>query len=144
MECTNLKDKFHPSPSNFFHAARSIFGVIIFQDFAAPSLENDAFDLQAGRTDLPFPANGKHSQFLVILLAANRAYDFMLTRIKSRLHQLGKREDGHSSLPSIPQGLGSVNTELSEITGRFARVVGHNMAVFAPFYEDILVEIKGS
>ena len=139
-----MKDKFHPCPSNFFHIARTVFGVISFQDFAAPSLQNDAFDLQAGRPDRPVPENGKHSQFLVILFAASRAYDFMLTRIKSRLHHLGKREDGHSSLPSIPQGLGSVNTELSEITGRFARVVGHNMAVFAPFYEDIFVEIKGS
>ena len=81
---------------------------------------------------------------------ASRAYDFMLTRIKSLLHQ--KREASRSS-PSqerrstsltIPQGLACVNTELSEITGRFARVVGHNMAVFAPFYEEILVEIKST
>ena len=81
---------------------------------------------------------------LSFFLAASRAYDFMLTRIKSQLHQKSKREDGQSTLPTIPQGLASVNTELSEITGRFARVVGHNMAVFAPFYEDILVEIKSS
>ena len=33
---------------NFFELARIIFGVIIFQDFAAPSLQNDTFDLQIG------------------------------------------------------------------------------------------------
>mgnify|MGYP002259989005 CR=1 FL=1 len=71
---------------------------------------------------------------------ANRSYEFMLSRMKSRLH----RESGQSTSPSIPQGLTSVNTELSEITSRFLRVVGHNMAVFTPFYEDILVEIKSS
>ena len=32
---------------------RTIFGVIIFQDFAAPSIQNDAFDLQTGRPDRP-------------------------------------------------------------------------------------------
>lgn len=75
---------------------------------------------------------------------ATRAYDFMLTSIKTRLLQKSSREGGQSTLPIIPQGLASVNTELSEITGRFSRVVGHNMAVFGPFYEDILVEIKSS
>ena len=60
-ECTNLKDKFYPGPSNFFKIARIIFGVKIFQDFAAPSLQNDAFDLQIGPPDRPVPENGKHS-----------------------------------------------------------------------------------
>ena len=77
---------------------------------------------------------------LFFFWTANRTHDFMLSRMKSRLH----RESGQSTLPSIPQGLTSVNTELSEITSRFFRVVGHNMAVFTPFYEDILVEIKSS
>jgi len=80
----------------------------------------------------------------ILSLLTSRAYDFMLTRVKSRLHQKNKREDEQSTLHTIPQGLASVNTELSEITGRFARVVGHNLAVFAPFYEDILVEFKSS
>ena len=40
-EWTNLKDKFYPL--NFFKIARTIFGVVIFQDFPAPSLQNDAF-----------------------------------------------------------------------------------------------------
>ena len=57
-ECTNLKDKFYPSPSNFFKIARTIFGVIIFQDCATASLQNDAFDFQAGR---PVLAYGMHS-----------------------------------------------------------------------------------
>lgn len=81
----------------------------------------------------------------VILRTATRVYDFMLNSIKSRLLQKSSREAGQSTQPvTIPQGLASVNTELSEITGRFSRVVGHNMAVFAPFYEDILVEIRNS
>ncbi|KAJ7383614.1 T-complex protein 11 [Desmophyllum pertusum] len=80
----------------------------------------------------------------VLNLITTRAYDFMLTSIKTRLLQKSSREGGQSTLPIIPQGLASVNTELSEITGRFSRVVGHNMAVFGPFYEDILVEIKSS
>ena len=46
-------DKFYPSPSNFFKMVRTIFGGIIFQDFAAPSFQNDAFDLQTGRSSLP-------------------------------------------------------------------------------------------
>ena len=34
----------------------------MFQDFAAPSLQNDAFDLQAGRSGWPVVANGKQSK----------------------------------------------------------------------------------
>ena len=48
-EFTNFKDKFYSCPSNFLKIARTIFVLIIFQDFAAPSLQNDAFDLQTGR-----------------------------------------------------------------------------------------------
>ena len=80
----------------------------------------------------------------VILRTATRVYDFMLNSIKSRLLQKSSREAGSAQAVIAPQGLASVNTELSEITGRFSRVVSHNMAVFAPFYEDILVEIKNS
>ena len=54
--CTNLKDTFYPSPLNLFKIARTIFGVFIFQDFVAPSLPNDTFDLQTGR---PVLADGK-------------------------------------------------------------------------------------
>ena len=32
---------------------RTIFGVIIFQDFAVPSLQNDTFNLQTGQPDRP-------------------------------------------------------------------------------------------
>ena len=51
-----MKDKFYPRPSNFFKIARTIFGVIILQDFAAPSLQNGAFEYK-----LAGLANGKHS-----------------------------------------------------------------------------------
>ncbi|KAL9985001.1 hypothetical protein ACROYT_G007352 [Oculina patagonica] len=81
----------------------------------------------------------------VLNLITTRTYDFMLNSIKQRLLQKGSsRQAGQSTQPNIPQGLACVNTELSEITGRFSRVISHNMAVFAPFYEDILVEIKSS
>ena len=35
---------------NFFKIARTIFGVVIFQDFTALFLQNNAFDLQTGRS----------------------------------------------------------------------------------------------
>ena len=83
-------------------------------------------------------------------LAGSRVYDFMLTRIKSLLRQrrdaarYSPSQDRRSTSSTIPQGLACVNSELSEITGRFTRVVGHNIAVFTPFYEDILEELKNS
>ena len=43
-------NKYYPSPSHFFKIACTIFRVIIFQDFAAPSLQNETFDLQTGRS----------------------------------------------------------------------------------------------
>ena len=52
----------YPSSSNFFKIARTIFGVIIFQDFAAPSLQNDAFDLQTGQSGQPVLTKGVRSQ----------------------------------------------------------------------------------
>ena len=61
MECTNFKDKFYPSNSNFFKIARTIFEMINFQDFVAPSLQNDAFDLQTARSGQPVQENGKHT-----------------------------------------------------------------------------------
>ena len=47
LGCVALKfcQNSYSCPSNFFKIARTIFGVIIFQDFAAPSLQTDAFDL---------------------------------------------------------------------------------------------------
>ena len=48
-----VKGKFYPSPSNFFKIARTIFEVIIFQDFTSSSLQNDGFDLQTGRFEWP-------------------------------------------------------------------------------------------
>ena len=61
LVCTSLKGTFYYSPLNFFKIARTIFGVFIFQDFAAPSLQNDTFDLQIGQ---PVLANGKHSKLI--------------------------------------------------------------------------------
>ena len=55
-------NKSYPSSSNFFKTARTIFGVIIFQDFAAPSLQIDAFGLLTGWSGWPVLANGKHSK----------------------------------------------------------------------------------
>ena len=46
-----------------FKIAHANFGVIIFQDFASASLQNEAFDLQ---TDWPVLANGKHSKHLIL------------------------------------------------------------------------------
>ena len=62
----NLKDKCYrnPSPSTLFKITRTGFEVIISQDFAAPSLQNEAFDLQTGRfdrLDQPVLSNGKRS-----------------------------------------------------------------------------------
>ena len=54
-----MKDKFYRSPSYFFKIARTIFGLVNFQDFAAPSLQNDVFDLQTGWPDRPVSANLK-------------------------------------------------------------------------------------
>ena len=62
MECANLKDKFYVRPLNFFKIACTSFGMIIFHDFAAPSLQINAFDLQTGRSGRPVLANGKHSE----------------------------------------------------------------------------------
>ena len=56
-----MKGKFCPRPSNFFKIVRTSCGVIIFQDFGALSLQNDAFHLQTGRSGRPVLTNGKHS-----------------------------------------------------------------------------------
>ena len=48
--CTNLKDNFYLSPLNFSKIVCTIFGVIIFQDFAAPSHQNNTLNLQTGRS----------------------------------------------------------------------------------------------
>ena len=50
MNCANLKFKFYPGLSNFFKMEGTFFGVIIFQDFAEPSLQNG----------LPVLADGMH------------------------------------------------------------------------------------
>ena len=64
-ECTDLKDKCYRIDflvlRIYFRIARTIFGVITFQDFAAPSLRNDTFALQSRRSDRPARENGKHS-----------------------------------------------------------------------------------
>ena len=57
-------------PSKFFKIARTIFGVNIFQDFAARFLQNDGFVLQTGRFGRQAQANGygKH--------ALNKSHNF--------------------------------------------------------------------
>ena len=45
VKCTDRKDKFYPNPLNFFKIVHTIFGVIILQDFVAPSLQTDELDL---------------------------------------------------------------------------------------------------
>ena len=47
MGFIDLKVNFSPSPPKFFKIAYTIFGVITFQDFALPCLQNDVFDLQS-------------------------------------------------------------------------------------------------
>ena len=56
-----LRITFYSSNSNFFKIARTLFRVIIFQDFAAPSLQNRAFDLQTGQSGRPVLAKRKHT-----------------------------------------------------------------------------------
>lgn len=111
----------------------------LLQERGLKQLSSQQKDLLKGQTEGITSAD--HTVFHLI---TTRAYDFMFNSIKRRFLQKGSREGGQSTHPVIPQGLTSVNTELSEITGRFSRVVGHNLAVFAPFYEDLLTEIKGS
>lgn len=111
----------------------------LLQERGLKQLSSQQKDLLKGQTEGITSAD--HTVFHLI---STRAYDFMFNSIKRRFLQKGSREGGQSTHPVIPQGLTSVNTELSEITGRFSRVVGHNLAVFAPFYEDLLTEIKGS
>ena len=55
----HLKNTFYASPSHFFKITRTVFEVTTFQDFATPLLQNDAFDLQTGRSDMPVLANEK-------------------------------------------------------------------------------------
>ena len=47
------------SSSNFCKLARTSFGVIIFQDFTAPSLQNGAFDLLTGRSGPSLETQGQ-------------------------------------------------------------------------------------
>ncbi|XP_078000416.1 T-complex protein 11-like protein 1 [Glandiceps talaboti] len=42
----------------------------------------------------------------------------------------------------IPPGLGPVHKELIDLSGQFLRIIAHNRAVFAPFYADIIKELK--
>ncbi|XP_054168695.1 T-complex protein 11-like protein 1 [Oppia nitens] len=41
----------------------------------------------------------------------------------------------------IPTGLSAVKEELTEITGKFIRIVSHNRAVFSQYYADIITEL---
>ena len=56
-----LKATFYASPSKFFKIVNTIFRVIIFQDFAGPSLQSGAFDIQTGRSGWPVLENRKYS-----------------------------------------------------------------------------------
>ena len=58
----NLKDKLYTSPSNFFKMSRAIFGVIVCQDFASPSLQMKRCSyLQTFRSDRPVMTNEKRT-----------------------------------------------------------------------------------
>ena len=61
-DCTDLKDKFYPSPSNFFKIAPTIFGLIIFQDCTGfystiPSYLTYLILIQSGWSGRPVLAN---------------------------------------------------------------------------------------
>ena len=61
MEYIRFKNKFYPSPSKFFKIECTSFGVIILKDVPAPSLQNDAFDLQTGWSGPPVLVSEKQS-----------------------------------------------------------------------------------
>ena len=69
------------------------------------------------------------------LFLGNRACDFIMASIKQR--------GGAMAQPvEVPQGLSCVRTEMTELAGRFSRLVGHNRNVYLPFYEEILKNLK--
>ena len=76
-----MKNKLYHGPSNFFKIARTIFEVIIFQDFVAPLLQNDAFDLQTSLSGRPALANGRRPRLeaktasLVYLRLSSQKFD---------------------------------------------------------------------
>ena len=65
MDLNDLKVNFFSSPSNFFKTVHTIFGVITFQDFALPSLQNGAFDLQTRSYGHPVLPKKKKKAVLV-------------------------------------------------------------------------------
>ena len=64
-------DEFYFSLSNLYEITRTIFGVIIFQHFAAPFLQNDGFDLQTGRPILTNEKRPQSPSFPVLLVKGN-------------------------------------------------------------------------
>ena len=52
---------FYRSPSNFFKIARTVYGVIIFQDFAAPSFKMTPLIYRLTQSGHPVLTNGKLS-----------------------------------------------------------------------------------
>ena len=68
----------------------------------------------------------------------------MLATIKAKIrHRDGRSSTDDSSTP-VPQALTGVKVEMSELTGRFCRLVAHNSAVYGEFYQDIFEAIKAS
>ena len=106
---TGLKDKCYPSPWNFFKIAPTILGVIIYQDFASPSLQYDTFDLQTGQSGRTVLASGKHSSdcfqrqenllHIVPVLGCTRVCQGNVSKPKTGVG--GEGGDGLSSYPGV-------------------------------------------
>ena len=62
------------------------------------------------------------------LLSDKRVNDFVLLSITSPM----------KSPVKIPAGLSAMEKELSEICGRFLRLIAHNRAVFGLYYAEII------
>ena len=77
----------------------------------------------------------------LFIFTAKRAYDYVLNVTRDHLRHGNGRQTRHHPIPS---GLESVNTELSELALRFARLVSHNAATYRPFYDDILNSAEAS
>jgi hypothetical protein len=63
-----------------------------------------------------------------ISFPAERVYNFMKELMVS----------GCRSPMKLPPGLSAVETELSQVTGQFLRLVSHNRSVFGLYYADII------
>lgn len=74
-------------------------------------------------------------RLLTIVILGNRTWEFVMASIKQRGGTMAKPVE-------VPQGLSLVKTEITELAGRFSRLVGHNRNVYLPFYEEIFKSVK--